>query len=577
MAVAVLAAALLGSGTAAAADGDGLQLAGPQDAIAWFSDSGDLLNQGHAGAFLWRGTDSTIKLEHAGDGVAVSIGTDGTNDFHHFELQPPPGTALRPGAYPDASEVGYQRPGEPGLEVKANDQSCGGTSEFEVRDIAWDAGGQPTRLWAVFAQSCGGSGLAAHWGEIRLGEPETAAPIVVPSVVRWPEADLGAGHSTVPATVIAGTQGTTVENTSLSGAQASDYAISTDDCAGRTLAPNATCPVQVGFVPAVSGTRQATLGIGTSAGTLTAALQGWTYGGTTRLHITGDPDDWITQGGTYDLTPANARFAVMDNDARGLRIGVGTPAGDWTVTVGAARNATLVAPMTYDATTDDTGPVLDVTAPGRGCGAGGEGTFTMDELRYRPAQPLAAGVGLSFTQNCQGEAAAAHGTLEFRAGDTTTPAPWMAAAAVPGAVGGGSDADGSGGGAPAGGAALSGAGAPAAPVVPVRARKAAPLLKFLGLVGKGARTLRFSSRLPRAGTLTARVTVKLHGRTLRLGDGRVTTTRAATKTMNIGLRKAVLKALAHVHSAPLTATVTWRPKGAKAIRSQATGVLRLRR
>jgi hypothetical protein len=216
------------------------------------------------------------------------------------------------------------------------------------------------------------------------------------------------------------------------------------------------------------------------------------------------------------------------------------------------------------------------------------GSFVVGDATRWLSDGMMGAYAASFEQHCQNEAPAARGSVQWRVGDTTPPAPWMAPDAVPGATpGGGGATPGAGGATTGGGAAggnlLVGGASTTKPGTGTTHPPAhAPLVKFLGLTGKGHRTLRFSARLPRAGTLTARVTVKLRGKngkaqTVTLGDGRVTAKRAATKTMNIGLRKKVLKALAHVRSAPLTATITWRPKGATAIRSHATGVLRLRR
>jgi hypothetical protein len=562
---------------------------GSQDAVAWFSDPRDLLGgQDDSDTHLWRGTDTPITLARAGDGVVVTVGTDDTRSFHRFELQPPPGTALAPGAYPDAGGPGYQRPGEPALQIRASDVSCGGTSEFEVRDIAWDGSGEPTRLWAVYAQGCGTSGGPAHWGEIRLGEPETADPIVVPSVVRWPEVDLGTPHRTVPVTVIAGTSATDVDGAALRGdGQAGDFAVANDGCANARLAAGATCAVQVGFTPSVSGTRATTLGIATSAGPLTAALQGWTYGGVTRLHVTGDAGDWITQGNTYDYTPANARIVVNGGSAHGMWLGIGDGNGSdtWDVQVAAPRGQDLQAPFTYNDADDldEDVPGLQVGGPGRGCVGGANGRFIMNSLVFGPESLAPAQVSVSFDQHCQAGSwdGWSHGTFQFRDGDRTTPAPWMAADAVPGAPaatdGGGATTTTTTTPATPGPPPVAGTSAPVGRTPAVSRTAARPSLRFLGLVGKGRRTLRLSTRLPRAGTLTARVTVRLHGRTLLLGDGRATSSRAATKTMNIGLRRSVLKALARVRSTRMTATVTWRPKGARSIRSKATGVLKLRR
>jgi hypothetical protein len=51
----------------------------------------------------------------------------------------------------------------------------------------------------------------------------------------------------------------------VTGAAASEYAIDGDECSGRTLAPSATCTVEVVFAPTTSGSRAATLSIASNA------------------------------------------------------------------------------------------------------------------------------------------------------------------------------------------------------------------------------------------------------------------------------------------------------------------------
>jgi hypothetical protein len=592
LAMAVVLTAALGM-TAGPAAADFVPLTGQQDVVAMFSDPADPIGGVDAGLWVGAEQDTAMEIGPRGDGI-VGVTVDGDDGSYELDLAAPPGQRLAPGVYTDAQRASFRTAGHPGIEITGEGRGCNDDAgEFEVRDVGYDAGGQVTRLWAVFEQRCEQNQAGALWGEIRVGEPLSAAPIVVPSIVRWPETNLGRPRMTVPVTLFNGSA-RNLSGVTIGGAQGSDFSIKKSAC-GDQLNAYTYCQVAVGFAPPVAGTRAATLNFATDQGTATAPLQGWSSGGTTAVHLTGDGGDSVTRGNTYDYSPANADIVVSGTRHEAITQVQADDGQYWYLDMTTPDGTDFAPGQAYNsAQLGEGGDGADRSVPRLSLRQGGHacdvltGAFTLGDATRWLGDGMMGAYAASFEQHCQNAAPAARGTVQWRAGDTTAPAPWMGAGDVPGpsgAAGGGAGTGAAGGGTASGGtptAPLSGTSS-AQPIAAGRpARGAAPLIKYLGLVGHGHRTLRFSARLPRAGALTVRVTVKLRGahgkaKTVTLGDGRVSTRRAATKTINIGLRKKVLKALAHVRSAPLTASVTWHPKGAKAIRSHATGVLRLKR
>jgi hypothetical protein len=73
-----------------------------------------------------------------------------------------------------------------------------------------------------------------------------------------------------------GTMPLIISSTTITGANAGDFARVSDTCAGATVAPGATCAIAVSFAPSASGSRSATLSINDNApgGTQTISLSG---------------------------------------------------------------------------------------------------------------------------------------------------------------------------------------------------------------------------------------------------------------------------------------------------------------
>jgi hypothetical protein len=119
------------------------------------------------------------------------------------------------------------------------------------------------------------------------------------------------GQSSASATVIVsntGTAATGVLAVTLAGPNAAEFAIDTDGCSGKTLAPSTTCTVSVHFAPTTAG--QATAALAASA----------TPGGSTSISLAGQG---VTPG-ALSITPATKDFGSFGT-------GVASPAQTFTV------------------------------------------------------------------------------------------------------------------------------------------------------------------------------------------------------------------------------------------------------
>jgi hypothetical protein len=105
--------------------------------------------------------------------------------------------------------------------------------------------------------------------------------------------------------------------------------------------------------------------------------------------------------------------------------------GDWWYLDFVPSAGDILAPGTYSGATrypfNGTGAGLSIDGEGRGCNEL-TGAFTVNELTFDGAGPRT--LSISFEQHCEHATPALRGTFELRAGDTSTPAPWMVAGAT---------------------------------------------------------------------------------------------------------------------------------------------------
>jgi hypothetical protein len=373
--------------------------------------------------------NATINVSGTAGYLQISVAGGTFGDSYSLVFAAPPGESLASGGvYVDAQRAPFREAGHPGIDISGSGRGCNtDTGLFEVKDIGIGSGGAITRLWIVYEQHCEG-GTAALWGEVRIGEPTSSAPLVAPGIVRWPATDVGKRATVVPVTVAALDSPASITAATIVGSAAADFLIRSNECSGVSLAVGGRCQVWVRFIPTTAGTRLATLRLTDGLGIQhDVALQGFAYGGSTRLSMTSDPGDYIGAGNTYSYTVANAAISMAGSHSY-AGFGISGADGSWWYgDFDPGQGDILVAGATYDNAHrypfNGTGPGLDVSGNGRGCNTL-TGSFSVTWTNFGPDGRLRS-LGLTFVQHCEGMTPALHGTFEFRAGDSTPLAPWM--------------------------------------------------------------------------------------------------------------------------------------------------------
>nr|MDQ3936064.1 hypothetical protein [Actinomycetota bacterium] len=395
------------------------------NSVVMLSDSGDYIGGGQHR--LYHEGNATITVGGSTEYLTVNVSGGNFGDYFTMDFAAPAGQVLAPGVYDKAQRAPFREAGRPGIDISGDGRGCNTIEgRFEVKEFAVTPEGELDRLWIVYEQHCEG-GTAALFGEVRLGVPSgDGNTYPAPAVVRWPLNELGGAGTASPVTFLA-TGPAQLGTATLAGSNPGDFTIRLDECSGRTLAAGGQCEVWVRFTPTAPGTRSALLRVPDSSGaTREVLLQGFTYGGTTRLVMQSDSGDYIGQGQSWSYTPANATIAA-GGTRRGVYFGLsGANGDDWSGSFSPA-DGDIIAPGRYTGATRNafrgTGPGLEVTGNGRGCNEI-EGEFTVSEASFDSDGRLRT-LGVSFIQHCEGATPALRGTFEFRKGDQTPPPPWM--------------------------------------------------------------------------------------------------------------------------------------------------------
>ncbi len=296
------------------------------DAVTMFSDQGDSIGGGtHR---LYTPLNSTFSLSGSTGCVTVRVSGGPYGDAFTLDFAAPPGQTLAPGVYDRAQRAPFREAGRPGIDISGDGRGCNeDAGRFEVKDFRVSSSGTLEGLWIVYEQHCEG-GVAALFGEVRLGAEPAGAIATAPALVRWPLHEAGGNGTAVPVTVVAAAP-VTIASAQLAGADAAWFAIRLDDCSGKSLAAGSACEVWVRYVPTGPGTKAATLRLRDSAGAgYDVPLQGFTHGGRTQLTMTSDPGDSIGGGATWSYTPANAVIGASGT-RRHIGFGIDGDGGDW--------------------------------------------------------------------------------------------------------------------------------------------------------------------------------------------------------------------------------------------------------
>jgi hypothetical protein len=412
------------------------------------------------GSELADGVETTLPTAFAGvsgypNSLDVDFSPPGSQTSWDLDFGAPSGETLTSGTVYDGA-MGSPDSSTPYMMAINGSESCTGDGRFEVKDIAYDASGTPTRLWIVYELHCGGP--AALFGEIRLGEPAASGSLgASPTLVRWPADNLGTAETPVPVLFTAA-QATTVDTVELGGDQPQNFRISQDNCTGQDLGSGDSCTVWVDLDPLAAGTTEASLQLSTTDGqTTTVPLQGFTYGGTTRLTLNSDPGDDLLKGQGHTVGVAGNVFNAWGTP-REIHFGAITASHTFAGQFDPPSGATLTPGSSWTQV---------VTAPGNGSSPGAEldvdsyscgptdGQFEVISATYDSHNELTS-ADIQFRLLCSGATGDVHGELQWRADDSVAPAPWMEADAT------GASTVTAGGSAPSG----SGAGSPTSPTAP---------------------------------------------------------------------------------------------------------------
>lgn len=393
--------------------------------IVLYSDPGDFIGQGnHRVVHPGNGTIDASRSTREHIRIDTTGGSHAIGDGVSLNFHPRRGYAFTTGFYDRATRS--REGANPGIAISLHPRACNETfGRFEIKDIGYDAAGALRRLWLVFEQHCEGGGPAL-FGEVRLAVPvPDGSGTATPSIVRWPETDLGVATSAVPVSFLARSS-TAITGRSIVGDNPGDFAVTADGCSGMTIAAGARCSVTVRFLPTAAGTRTALLRLTTTAGQHDVALQAFSFGGVTRAVIRSDSGDPVGQGTSVSHSLPSS-YVGAGGTRQGAEFAIVGSNGIWWRAKFQPDDGGILAPGRYTGAlrfpAPGTGPSIEVSRDSRSCDLL-QGEFTVHEATFGDDGWLDT-LALDFVQTCSGASGSLRGTLEFRRGDRTPPAPWM--------------------------------------------------------------------------------------------------------------------------------------------------------
>lgn len=402
-------------------------------AATMFSEPGDYIGGGVER--VYHSGNATLAISGTAASLSVRVSGGNRGDSFNMNFAAPPGETLEAGGiYVGAQRASFREDGRPGIDISGDGRGCNEIEgNFEVTDLATSTTGAVTRFGAVYEQHCEGGGPAL-FGEVRYGYAAPAGPAAIPTVMRWPNTEVGDASSVQPVRLLAWNEPVQVSQVAFAGAAAGAFSVRSDECTGKTLEPGQSCQVFVRFDAAVAGTRRAALHFTHAGGVAEVNLDAHARGGRTRFVMNSESGDWIGGGRSYEYTPANATLSA-GGSRRSVHIAVDGDDGSWWYADFEAGQGDILAPgRTYANATrypfNNDGNGMNVSGSGRGCNTL-TGSFAVDEARFDENSELLS-LSLTYEQHCEGGTPALRGTIEWRAGDTTPPPPWLS----PGTEGG---------------------------------------------------------------------------------------------------------------------------------------------
>ena len=149
---------------------------------------------------------------------------------------------------------------------------------------------------------------------VAIGSPPIPTFSASASSIAFGQQRLGSASAAQAVTVTdTGNAPLSVSGVALGGAQASDFAITSDGCAGQTLAAGASCSVAVTFTPSVAGAASATLAITHNA-----------QGSPQSIALSGTG---VTPETTTTTTPGTIAVPTAPTNGTGTLYGLASPTG----------------------------------------------------------------------------------------------------------------------------------------------------------------------------------------------------------------------------------------------------------
>jgi hypothetical protein len=364
---------------------------------------------------VWRDGAGTIFMDADADSVYLQMNGGTSGEGFEADFEAPEGANLTVGEYEHAVRS-ISSGVRPGLDISGDGRGCNqSTGRFSVLDIDL----AQERFWVVFEFHCDGT-VPAIFGEIKVGMPDSDSDLLVtPDLIRWPTMYPEAMSSTVPVTVAnTGSSPMTITSATTSSA---DFSVTQNTC--TSLAPAASCVIEVLFHAQAPGPRTGVLSIGGSfgSGVHTVALRGDGAVGHNTWSIRGEPLEVVTQGGVYEYRVGDPWG--FDGDANIVRGYAENDHHDWTLIIKADPADRLEAGRTYTATSyynDGLGGArIRLWGPGF-CTA--SGSFTIHEITFDESGGLAS-LLLDLRQKCDEGTKWAYSTVAWRATRASAPPP----------------------------------------------------------------------------------------------------------------------------------------------------------
>jgi hypothetical protein len=271
-----------------------------------FSEPSDEIGDGRP--HLYHDGNAYIPYSFDGNTLSMSVYAFGSGPSFSFSFSAPRGEALRPGRYLRSDGP---HNGVPGMTVTGTGNSCGvDIGEFEVKELEVAPDGSLERARVLFIQGCDSISTDYVFGEIRVGPNPAQGPAeIYPRDIRWPANDLLESGIVVPVTLFAEHSAVGVTDAELVGDGMEHFRIRSDQCSGRTFALGEGCRIWVRFRPTADEGGAARLRISTGGGVLyEVPLEGYAFGGTTRITLESEPGDPVWDGRSVEFTPFDAQI-----------------------------------------------------------------------------------------------------------------------------------------------------------------------------------------------------------------------------------------------------------------------------